>query len=241
MQKSKEEMERIYLEAKLQLSQLADDVPLDVRERISQNLQIVHNALYVIIPAGNDLSIALKKLSFTKYPEFNDNSIPHLGELVSQVCAAVANMIVKNTNAFLMDVENNNTSYADNEEQFQNLVTFFASPLEGSDDELQNTTEAINSRTINNEKKEFLGIIMEVLFRYFEESLNSLDAKGWQLIGISLGHIFLVYIKRCYVLMGGLVEGIITENPGISYEDLEKKLSENLPVSPENEWILKLL
>lgn len=240
MQKSKEEMERIYLEAKLQLSQLADDVPLDIKERINQNLQIVHNALYIIIPAGDDLAIALKKLSFTKYPEFNDNSIPHLEELVSQVCTAVANTIVKNTNAFLMDVKNNNTSYADNEEQFQNLVTFFASPLDESE-EPEDITEASSSRNINNEKKEFLSVIMEVLFRYFEDSLNSLDAKGWQLIGISLGHIFLVYIKRCYVLMGGLAEGIITENPGISYEDLEKKLSKKLPVSSESEWILKLL
>jgi hypothetical protein len=239
MQKSKEEMERMYLEAKLQLSLLADDVPLEIKERINQNLQVVHNALYVIIPAGNDLAIALKKLSFTKYPEFNDNSIPHLGELVSQVCATVANTIVKNTNAFLVDVESNNTSYIDDEEQFQNLVTFFSSPLEESE-ESEDATETSSRHTINNEKKEFLGIIMEVLFRYFEESLNNLDAKGWQLIGISLGHTFLVYIKRCYVLMGGLAEGIIIENPGISYKDLEKKLSESLPASPENEWMLKL-
>jgi len=85
-----------------------------------------------------------------------------------------------------------------------------------------------------------LNVIQKVLFRYFEEQLNNLDAKGWQLIGISLGLLFLVYMKRCYVLMAGLMEGVLAENPEMNYEDLEKKLLQDVAVSPENAWLLNL-
>jgi len=239
MKRSKEELEKVYLEVKFQLSQLKEHIPHNIREQVNERLRAIHNTLYVIMPANNELTLALKKLSFTKYPELNDNSIPYLGELVSQICVDIANMIVQNTNSLLVDLINNNTPYIDSEEQFQELVTFFAHPLDEPDEPV-NATGTSSHRTINHEKKEFLDVIMKVLFRYFEESFNKLNDKGWQLIGISLGHQFLVYVKRCSVLMGGLAEGIITENPGINYKDLEKKLSKQLSAPAENEWMLKL-
>jgi hypothetical protein len=239
MQRSEKELKKVYLDVKFQLSQLTEDIPFDTKKQVDERLRVIHNTLYVIMPANNELTLALKKLSFTKYPEFNDNSIPYIRELVSQICVDIANMIVENTNSLLVDLINNNTPYIDSEEQFQELVTFFARPLEEPEEPV-NVTGTSSLRTINHEKKEFLDVIMKVLFRYFEKSFNKLNDKGWQLIGISLGHQFLVYLKRCYVLMGGLAEGIITKNPGISYKDLEKKLSEQLSAPAENEWMLKL-
>jgi hypothetical protein len=241
MQKSKEEIEKEYLEVKFLLSQLGDEVPHDIREQVNLNLKIAHRGLYVILPACDDLIATFEELIFTKYPEFKDNSVPGLRKLVSQVSDDLADTVVKNVNGLLVDLENDNTPYIENEEQFQNLVLFFATPLDESEDqspEVMAKTES--SRTINNEKKEFLNEILKVLFRYFEEQLNNLDAKGWQLIGIALGHIFLRYMKRCYVLMAGLVEGILTENPEMNYEDLEKKLLQDVAVSPENAWLLNL-
>ena len=241
MQKSKEELEKAYLEVKYLLSQMGEDVPQDIREQVNRNLLTAYHGLYVMLPAIDDLTIELKELIFTKYPEFKDNSIPHLGELVLQICDELANAIVKNVNSLLIDLENNNTPYIESEEQLQNLVAFFATPLNESDDQSPEGMEkAESSRTINNDKKDFLNVILKVLFRYFEESLNNLDEKGWQLIGIALGHIFLIFVKRCYVLMAGLVEGILIENPGISYKNLEEILSRELSKSPENEWLLNL-
>jgi len=240
MKKSKEEIEKEYLELKFLFSQLGDEVPQDIREQVNRNLQIAHRGLYVIIPACDDLIAALEALIYTKYPEFKDSNVPHLRKLVSQVSDDLANTIVKNVNGLLVDLENDNMPYIESEEQFQNLVSFFATPLDESEDESSNPMGTTCNRTINKDKKEFLNVAMKVLFRYFEEQLNNLDAKGWQLIGISLGHIFLVYVKRCYVLMVGLVEGILTENPGMSYEDIEKKLSQDITVSPGDEWMLKL-
>jgi len=241
MRKSKEEIEKEYLEVKFMLSQLGDEVPQDVREQVNRNLQQAHRGLYVILPAYDDLIAAFEELIYTKYPEFKDNSVPRLRKLVTQVSDDLADTIVKNVNDLLIDLENDNTPYIENEEQFQQLVSFFATPLDESEDQSpEGMAKAKSSHTINNEKKEFLNVILKVLFRYFEEQLNNLDAKGWQLIGISLGHIFLVYVKRCYVLMAGLVEGVLRENPGINYEDLEKKLLQEVAVSPENEWLLKL-
>jgi len=241
MRKSKEEIEKEYLGVKFLFSQLGDEVPQDIREQVNRNLQIAHRGLYVILPACDDLIAAFEELIFTKYPEFKDNSVPRLRKLVTQVSDDLADTIVKNVNDLLIDLENDNTPYIENEEQFQQLVSFFATPLDESEDQSpEGMAKAKSSHTINNEKKEFLNVILKVLFRYFEEQLNNLDAKGWQLIGISLGHIFLVYVKRCYVLMAGLVEGVLRENPGINYEDLEKKLLQEVAVSPENEWLLKL-
>jgi len=138
-------------------------------------------------------------------------------------------------------LENDNTPYIESEEQFQNLVSFFATPLDESEEMAPGEmAQTESSRAINNDKKEFLNVIQQVLFRYFEEQLNNLDAKGWQLIGISLGHIFLVYMKRCYVLMAGLEEGVQIKNPEMNYEDLEKKMLQDLAPSPENAWVINL-
>ena len=240
MKKSKEEIEKEYLELKFIFSQLGDEVPQDIREQVSRNIQIAHRGLYVFLPASEDLTAGFEELIYTKYPEFKDGSVPQLRKLVSQVSDDLADTIVKNVNGLLVDLENDNTPYIESEEQFQNLVSFFATPLDESEDQLTNTINTTSNSTINNEKKEFLSVIMKVLFRYFEEQLNNLDAKGWQLIGISLGHIFLVYVKRCYMLMAGLVEGILAENPGMNYEDLEKKLLQDVAPAPENEWLLNL-
>jgi len=49
MRKSKEEIEKEYLEVKFMLSQLGDEVPQDVREQVNRNLQIAHKGLYVIL------------------------------------------------------------------------------------------------------------------------------------------------------------------------------------------------
>ena len=226
MQKDKEELEKIYLEMKFLASQLSDNIPQDIRDQINQNLQTAHKTLYVTLPACDDLAMALKELTLLKYPEFNDNNIPHLGKLVSKICNELAGTIVKNIDGFLIDLEKNNTPYITSEEQLQNLVAFFATPLDESenpeDESLHSKSNAESSRILNNDKKEFLDAILKVLFRYFEEPLNNLDAKGWQLIGVSLGYTFMMYFKRCYLLMAGLGEGILIENPGISYEDLKK-------------------
>jgi len=240
MKKNREEIEKEYLELKFMFSQLGDEVAQDIREQVSRNLQNAHRFLYVILPAYDDLIAACEELIYTKYPEFKDSSVSHLRKLVSQLSDDLASTIVKNVNGLLVDLENDNTPYIESEEQFQNLVSFFATPLDESEDESSNPMGTTCNRTINKDKKEFLNVVMKVLFRYFEEQLNNLDAKGWQLIGISLGHIFLVYVKRCYVLMVGLVEGILTENPGMSYEDIEKKLLQDVAVSPENKWLLNL-
>jgi len=241
MRKSKEEIEKEYLEVKFLFSQLSDEVPEDIREQVNRNLQKAHKGLYVILPAYDDLIAAFEELIFTKYPEFKDNSVPYLRKLVSQISDDLADTVVKNVNSLLVDLENDNTPYIESEEQFQNLVSFFATPLNESEDQSpESMARSKSSHTINNEKKEFLNEILKVLFRYFEEQLNNLDAKGWQLIGISLGHIFLMYVKRCYVLMAGLVEGVLTENPEMNYEDLEKKLLQDVAVSPENMWLLNL-
>ncbi|MEI6755138.1 MAG: hypothetical protein WCK78_18500 [Paludibacter sp.] len=238
MQKNKTEQEKAYLEIKYLYSQLEDDVPQDIRDQIKRNLEKAHKGLYVILPAYDDLEITLKEHMLSTYPEFKDNSIPHLGELVSQVCDQLAYSIVNNVNSFLIDLENNNTPYIENEEQFRDLVTFFATPLEEPEDsKIQSPEEmkiAESTRAINNDKKEFLNSILKVLFRYFEESLNKLDAKGWQLLGISLGHSFFEYMKHCYVLMAGLTESIVTDHPGISFKDLEKRVSQDLAVSSEH-------
>ena len=240
MKKNREEIEKEYLELKFMFSQLGDEVAQDIREQVSRNLQNAHRFLYVILPAYDDLIAACEELIYTKYPVFKDSRVPYLRKLVSQVSDDLTDAIVKNISSLLVDLENDNTPYIESEEQFQNLVSFYATPLDESEDQSPDTMNTTNNRTINNDKKEFLNVIQKVLFRYFEEQLNNLDAKGWQLIGISLGHIFLVYVKRCYVLMVGLVEGILTENPGMSYEDIEKKLSQDITVSPGDEWMLKL-
>jgi len=236
MKKSKEEIEKEYLELKFLFSQFSDEVPQDVREQVNRNLQQVHRVLYVIFPACDDLIAALEELIYTRYPEFKDSRVPHLRKLVSQVSDDLADTIVRNVSSLLVDLENDNTPYIESEEQFQNLVSFFATPL----DESEEMAQTESSRAINNDKKEFLNVIQQVLFRYFEEQLNKLDAKGWQLIGISLGHIFLVYMKRCYVLMAGLEEGVQIKNPEINYEDLEKKMLQDLAPSPENAWVINL-
>jgi hypothetical protein len=241
MKKSKEEIEKEYLEVKFMLSQLGDEVPQDVREQVNRNLQQAHRGLYVILPAYDDLIAAFEELIFTKYPEFKDSRVPHLRKLVSQISDDLTDAIVKNVSSLLVDLENDNTPYIESEEQFQNLVSFYATPLDESEDQSpEGMAKTESNRTINNDKKEFLNVIQKVLFRYFEEQLNNLDAKGWQLIGISLGLLFLVYMKRCYVLMAGLMEGVLAENPEMNYEDLEKKLLQDVAVSPENAWLLNL-
>ena len=240
MRKSKEEIEKEYLEVKFMLSQLGDEVPQDVREQVNRNLQQAHRGLYVILPAYDDLIAAFEELMYTKYPEFKDSRVPHLRKLVSQISDDLTDAIVKNVSSLLVDLENDNTPYIESEEQFQNLVSFYATPLDESEDQSPDTMNTTNNRTINNDKKEFLNVIQKVLFRYFEEQLNNLDAKGWQLIGISLGHIFLVYMKRCYVLMAGLEEGVQIKNPEMNYEDLEKKMLQDLAPSPENAWVINL-
>ena len=241
MRKSKEEIEKEYLEVKFMLSQLGDKVPQDVREQVNRNLQQAHRGLYVILPAYDDLIAAFEELIYTKYPVFKDSRVPYLRKLVSQVSDDLTDAIVKNISSLLVDLENDNTPYIESEEQFQNLVSFYATPLDESEDQSpEGMAKTESNRTINNDKKEFLNVIQKVLFRYFEEQLNNLDAKGWQLIGISLGLLFLVYMKRCYVLMAGLMEGILAENPEMNYEDLEKKLLQDVAASPENAWLLNL-
>jgi len=241
MRKSKEEIEKEYLEVKFMLSQLGDKVPQDVREQVNRNLQQAHRGLYVILPAYDDLIAAFEELIYTKYPVFKDSRVPYLRKLVSQVSDDLTDAIVKNISSLLVDLENDNTPYIESEEQFQNLVSFYATPLDESEDQSpEGMAKTESNRTINNDKKEFLNVIQKVLFRYFEEQLNNLNAKGWQLIGISLGLLFLVYVKRCYVLMAGLMEGVLAENPEMNYEDLEKKLLQDLAPSPENAWLLDL-
>jgi len=243
MQKDKEELERIYLEMKFSASQLSDNIPQDIREQINQNLQTAHKTLYVTLPACDDLTIALKELTFSKYPEFKDNDIPHLGQLVSNICDELANSIVKNVNDFLIDLENKNTPFK-SEKQLQNLVSFFATPLDESenpeDQSPNGKTSAESNRIINNNKKEFLDTTLKVLFHYFEKPLNNLDAEGWQVIGVSLGYTFLVYFKRCYIMLEELAEGILIRKVGISYEDLEKKLCPELMELSEKEWLQNL-
>ena len=168
MRKSKEEIEKEYLEVKFMLSQLGDEVPQDVREQVNRNLQQAHRGLYVILPAYDDLIAAFEELIYTKYPEFKDNSVPRLRKLVTQVSDDLADTIVKNVNDLLIDLENDNTPYIENEEQFQQLVSFFATPLDESEDQSpEGMAKAKSSHTINNEKKEFLNVILKVLFRYF--------------------------------------------------------------------------
>ncbi len=222
-------------------SQLSDEAPQDIRENINRNLQQAYRVLYVIFPACDDLIAAFEELTYTKYPEFKNSRVPNLRKLVSQVSDDLADTIVRNVNSLLIDLENDNTPYIESEEQFQNLVSFFATPLDESKDlPPEEMAKTKSSHTINNEKKEFLNVIQKVLFRYFEEQLNNLDAKGWQLIGISLGHVFLVYMKRCCVLMAALEEGVMIKNSEMSYGDLEKKLLQDVDLSPENAWLLNL-
>jgi len=211
MPKSKGEIERIYLELKFLISQLSDEIPQEIRDKVSQDLEDVRRSLYVILPACDDLAIAISKLMFLKCPELKDTGVPYLGKLMSQGSYEIANSIVDSINSFLVGLENNNTPYIENGGQFQNSFVFFATTLDELEDQSPGgMAQLYSNRKINNEKKDFSSQIMEVLFRYFEEQLNNLDEKGWKLIGILIGYQFLVYLKCCCVLMGGMADDFQT-------------------------------
>jgi hypothetical protein len=236
MEKSKEELQKEYLSVKLMLEELGDRVPPEISEEVNRNLQKAYKGLYVLLPAREVLVKALQELLVKQHPELKAINNPSLNKLTLQACDFPAFTAITSIDTFLSNPESVKSAHIQSEEKLHNLVKFFASPVEEPDNE----EEAANIHNINNEKREFLDVINEVLFRYFEEQLNNLDTRGWQLIGIMLGYLFMVYLKRCYVLQEGLTGGIISNHPNIDYETLEKEVLKDCNITPENEWILKL-
>jgi len=222
--------------AKYEYDEMREALPEELNNALDKCFDLLQPFVCYIEPARDELKVVLQKLRRKQFPELSITGNPFLLQCIDDIINLVSDMLATGVQCELSKIENGVNIEVD-DDQFQRFVELYAQPhnpkiktLEDYKDftgfSYVDKVEFVNEvnedsiaicNEFNSSKSEFTEVVQPILFKYFGERLNELDAAGWERYAIEVGFAFVSYSEDFYSLIYYLENGLIVGNPGMNF------------------------